>query len=245
MITSNVDISGIDMQNLPRHIGVIMDGNGRWAKKRGLPRTAGHVAGAESFKKTATFCGEIGIPCLTVYAFSTENWSRPKKEVDTLMSLFNDYIDNYYAEFADKNMQIRIIGERDRLSKKLLKRIEKLEKDTEQNTGLKLNIALNYGGRQEMVSVAQKLVRLALEGKISPEDITVDTISNNLYTKNQPDADLVIRTSCEYRTSNFLLWQAAYAEYVFTDVLWPDFSEKDIVSAIEQYQKRNRRFGGV
>ncbi len=235
----------IDKGMLPKHIGIIMDGNGRWAKKRGLPRTAGHKVGAETFKKIVTFCGEIGLSYLTVYAFSTENWTRPKEEVDALMKLLSDYLDRAYDELAGKNVRVRIIGEREMLSDELIKRIEALEEHTKNNTGLNLNLALSYGGRHELAHAARECARMVAEGKIKPEDITVDTLSANIYTAGQPDVDLVIRPSGEKRSSNFMLWQSAYAEYWFSNILWPAFTEKDLMEAINDYCSRNRRFGGV
>lgn len=244
MIFSKID-KKIDYNKLPSHIGIIMDGNGRWAKKRGLSRSMGHSAGAETFKKIVTVSGEIGISYLTVYAFSTENWGRPKEEVDNLMKLLSDYIRRSKEELADKNVKVNIIGERDMLSAKLLAEIEDLEKFTEKNTGLVLNIALSYGGRQEIIAAAKKCAQDCVSGKIMPEDITEEMISGYVYTQGQPDPDLIIRPSGEKRTSNFLLWQSAYSEYCFMDVLWPSFSKKHLLEAIYEYQNRDRRFGKV
>lgn len=230
---------------LPKHIGIIMDGNGRWAKKRGLPRTSGHAVGAETFKKIVTICGEMGLSHLTVYAFSTENWSRPQKEVDAIMKLLGEYLERSYAELAGKNVKVRIIGERNMLSDELIKQIEALEKHTENNTGLQLNIALSYGGKHEIAHAARECAKMVAEGKISPDDITVDMLSEYMYTAGQPDVDLVIRPSGEKRTSNFMVWQSAYAEYWFSNVLWPDFDKKHLLEAIDEFSGRNRRFGGV
>ncbi len=235
----------VDFDNLPRHIGIIMDGNGRWAKKRGLPRSAGHAAGAETFKKITTYCGEIGIKYLTVYAFSTENWNRPQSEVDALMCLLSEYLSRAYDELRGKNVRVRVIGERYMLSEKLLSEIEALEKHTEKNMGLQLNLALSYGGRQEIVHAAKKCAERVKNGEISPEDITCDMMSSYMYTAGQDDPDLIIRPSGEKRTSNFLLWQSAYSEYWFSHVMWPSFKEKHLLEAIAEYQKRNRRFGAL
>jgi len=235
----------IDKENLPRHIGIIMDGNGRWAKKRGLPRSAGHARGAANFKKIVTYCGEIGIEVLTVYAFSTENWKRPKEEIRGLMRLLEEYLDSAYDELEGKNVRVLIIGERDMLSENLLVKIKKLEEHTKNNTGLRLNIALSYGGRQEIVHAARECAKKAAAGEFAPEDIDEKMISSFMYTAGQPDPDLIIRPSGEKRTSNFLLWQSAYSEYWFSNIMWPQFSEKDLLSAIADYQGRSRRYGAL
>lgn len=236
---------GVDFDNLPRHIGIIMDGNGRWAKKRGLPRSAGHARGAANFKKIVTYCGEIGIEVLTVYAFSTENWKRPKEEIRGLMRLLEEYLDSAYDELEGKNVRVLIIGERDMLSENLLVKIKKLEEHTKNNTGLRLNIALSYGGRQEIVHAARECAKKAAAGEFAPEDIDEKMISSFMYTAGQPDPDLIIRPSGEKRTSNFLLWQSAYSEYWFSNIMWPQFSEKDLLSAIADYQGRSRRYGAL
>lgn len=235
----------VDFSALPKHIGIIMDGNGRWAKRRGLARSVGHSAGAETFKKIVTVCGEIGISYLTVYAFSTENWGRPKSEVDNLMKLLSDYIRRSYDELSGKNVKVKIIGEREMLSEKLLSEICDLEEHTKNNTGLTLNIALSYGGRSEIVHAARVCAEKCASGEMKVEDITEDTLSSFMYTASQPDPDLIIRPSGEMRTSNFLLWQSAYSEYCFMNVLWPSFSKKDLLEAIYLFQQRNRRFGKV
>ncbi len=244
MIFKKID-KKVDFNKLPAHIGIIMDGNGRWAKKRGLSRSMGHSAGAETFKKIVTVCGEIGVSYLTVYAFSTENWGRPQEEVDNLMKLLSDYIRRSKDELADKNVKVNIIGERNMLSEKLLGEIQDLEEFTKNNTGIVLNIALSYGGRQEILNAAKRCAAEYAEGKISLEDITEKTLSDYMYTSGQPDPDLIIRPSGEKRTSNFLLWQSAYSEYCFMDVLWPSFTKKHLLEAIWEYQNRNRRFGKV
>ncbi len=234
----------IDPDRLPRHIAIIMDGNGRWARRRGLPRSAGHAAGAENFKTIVRFCGEIGISYLTVYAFSTENWSRPIDEVDNLMRLLEEYLDKAYKELDDR-VRVRIIGEREMLSEVLRTKVEKLEADTAERTGMVLNIALSYGGRQEILHAVRLLAEKVESGTVKPADITEEMLSKGLYTAGQPDPDLIIRPSGEKRLSNFLLWQAAYAEFWYSDILWPSFKPAHLVEAIAAFQKRDRRFGGV
>ena len=237
----NTNVEG----ELPKHIGIIMDGNGRWAKRRGLPRSAGHAAGAENFKKIVTFCGEIGIAYLTVYAFSTENWNRPGTEVEEIMRLMDVYLDRSYAELKGKNVKVRIIGERNMLSEALNNKITALEKHTANNTGLVLNIALSYGGRQEIIHAARECAKMVQEGKLAPEDIDEKMISEHIYTADQPDPDLIIRPSGEKRLSNFMIWQAAYSEFWYSDIMWPAFKEKHLMEAIHEYQNRNRRFGAL
>ncbi len=234
----------VDDSRLPRHIAIIMDGNGRWAKKRGLPRSAGHARGADNFQKIVRFCGELGIPHLTVYAFSTENWSRPKDEVDALMRLLEEYLERAYKEL-DETVCVRVIGEKDMLSPKLRKKVEALEAYTKDRTGMILNIALSYGGRQEILHAARALAGKVQEGEIRAEDITLEMLDGALYTAGQPDPDLIIRPSGEKRISNFLLWQSAYAEFWYSHVLWPDFRPAHLMEAISEFQGRNRRFGGV
>ncbi len=233
----------IDYNNLPTHIGVIMDGNGRWAKKRGLPRSAGHSAGADTLKKIVTECNNIGIRYSTVYAFSTENWKRPKEEVDFLMNLLLDYLKNAEKTLAGENVVIKAIGSRAELSEEIQQQIIKTENFTKNNTGIIMNIALNYGSREEIVNAVKKVSADLSSGVI--DDIDAESFSDYLYTANQPDPDLIIRTSGEQRLSNFLLWQSCYSEFWFTKKLWPDFSKKDLYEAISDYQNRGRRFGGV
>lgn len=235
----------IDKTNLPRHIGVIMDGNGRWAKKRGLPRSAGHSAGAESLKKIVTEANNLGIKYITVYAFSTENWKRPEAEVNYLMNLLLDYLKNAEKTLAGENVVIRCIGSRKELSDEINEQIVHTEKFTANNDGIVMNIALNYGGREEITNACKVLCEKAAKGEIRAEDITDKDFENQLYTANQPDVDLLIRTSGEERLSNFMLWQVSYAEMWFTPKLWPDFKPADLRQAILDYQKRGRRFGGV
>lgn len=235
----------LDPTNIPKHIGIIMDGNGRWAAKRGLPRSAGHKAGAETLKKIVIYCNKIGVKCVTAYAFSTENWNRPQKEVDALMDLLYTYLQQVEEQFGGTNVIMKVIGDRTPLSDKIKKAIVYAEEYTSKNTGLVLNVALNYGGRHEIVSAAQAAASAVRDGIIAPEDITEDYMSGLMYTKDVPELDLIIRPSGECRLSNFLLWQAAYAEFWFNEINWPDFSENDMKRAILDYQKRNRRFGKV
>lgn len=235
----------IDTSALPRHIGIIMDGNGRWAKKRGLPRSAGHKAGAESLKKIITEANNLGVEYITVYAFSTENWKRPKEEVDYLMGLLMDYLINAEKTLAGENVVIRAIGSRKELSEEMQRQIVKTEEFTKNNTGIVMNIALNYGGREEILHAVKDISRAVKAGEISADDINERNISDALYTGGQPDVDLLIRTSGEMRLSNFMLWQVSYAEMWFTDKLWPDFKPADLRKAIYDFQNRGRRFGGV
>lgn len=235
----------IDKNNLPNHIGIIMDGNGRWAKKRGLPRSAGHSAGAESLKKIITEANNLGVKYVTVYAFSTENWKRPKAEVDFLMDLLMDYLVNAEKTLAGENVVIRAIGSRAELSEEMCVQIKKTEEFTKNNTGVVMNIALNYGSRDEMLSAVKNISTDVKEGKINTEDIDEKLFSDYLYTKGQPEVDLLIRTSGEKRLSNFMLWQVSYAELWFTNKLWPDFKSKDLRQAIYDFQNRGRRFGGI
>lgn len=225
---------------LPEHIAIIMDGNGRWAKNRSLPRSAGHAAGSKNFKDIARYCNKIGLHYLTVYAFSTENWKRPKEEVDNIMNILRDYLKDA-KNFKDENIKVKFIGDLEPLADDIKELIADAENESANATGLHLNIALNYGGRDEIVHAVRKIVS---EG-INPQDITEQTITDRLYTAGQPDPDFIIRPSGEYRLSNYLIWQAAYAEYWFSNVLWPDFSSKDLDRAIEEFSRRNRRFGGI
>ena len=225
---------------LPTHIAIIMDGNGRWAKKRSLPRTAGHVAGAKTFKTIARYCNKIGLKYLTVYAFSTENWKRPEDEVKSIMNLLRDYLKDA-ENFKDENIKVNFIGDRTPLAEDIKALMKKNEDGSKDATGLTLNIAINYGGRDEITNAVKKIVNSG----VNAEDITEDLISQNLYTYGIPDPDLIIRPSGEYRLSNYLIWQSAYAEYWFSDILWPDFTPQHLEKAINDYNHRNRRFGGV
>ena len=236
--------AAIDPKRLPVHIAIIMDGNGRWAKKRGLPRSAGHSAGASTFKSIARYCNQIGIRYLTVYAFSTENWKRSQDEVEGIMNLLREYLIDS-ANFKGENIRLKFIGDLSRLAPDILELIDKAEKDSEDATGLQVNIALNYGGRDEIVHAVRDIAKNVLQGSLNAEDITEQTVSDNLYTADMPDPDLVIRPSGEYRLSNYLIWQTAYAEFWFTDVLWPDFSKKELDEAIFSFSKRDRRFGNA
>lgn len=229
---------------LPRHIAVIMDGNGRWAKKRHLPRTAGHSVGAKTFKSICLYANEIGIEYMTFYAFSTENWRRPKEEVDALMKLFAEYLSDS-INFKDKNIRLKFIGDRTVLSDELQQLMKNAEENSKDCTGLTVNLAINYGGRDEIVHAVKKISADVKDGKLAPEDITVDTVEQNLYTAGDPPVDLLIRPGGEYRISNFLIWQITYSEYWFSNVLWPDFKPKHLNEAIESFAGRNRRFGSV
>lgn len=225
------------------HIAIIMDGNGRWAKSRFLPRTAGHKSGAESARKTIKACVKHNIRFLTLYAFSSENWNRPQDEVSELMTLLGYYLDKELRELHENQVCVKIIGDRSRLSKDILDKIENAEEITANNSRLTLQVALSYGSRQEITTICQTLATKVAKGELSPHDITQDHIEEHLFSAPLPDPDLLIRTGGEQRISNFLLWQSAYTELYFTDCLWPDFSEKDLLAAIEDYHRRERRFG--
>ena len=235
----------LDMNNIPRHIGIIMDGNGRWAKKRHLPRSAGHKQGAETLKKIVKYANSLGVKVITAYAFSTENWNRPQKEVDALMELLYNYLLQAEEQFKGTNVILKVIGNRTRLSEKINHAIDHAEEITKNNTGLVLNVALNYGGRDEIVSAVKSCASLVKRGELDEENITEEYLSSLMYTKDESDIDLIIRPSGEKRLSNFMLWQSAYAEFWFDDICWPDFKEADLYRAIFDYQKRNRRFGKV
>lgn len=233
---------------LPRHVGIIMDGNGRWAQKRGLPRYKGHIEGAKTFRKIGEFAGDLGIECLTFYAFSTENWKRPPEEVAAIMDLFREYLrelDERKAENEEKGIKVNFIGDRTGIPKDILKMMGYSERITRKKDHVILNIAINYGGRQEILHSVQALAKEVEKGKLKASDITEDMISDHLYTGGLPDPDLIIRPSGEYRLSNFLLWQSAYSEFWYSDILWPDFTEADFTAALREFEKRNRRFGGV
>ncbi len=233
---------------LPRHVGIIMDGNGRWAQKRGLPRYKGHIEGAKTFRKIGEFAGDLGIECLTFYAFSTENWKRPPEEVAAIMDLFREYLrelDERKAENEEKGIKVNFIGDRTGIPKDILKMMGYSERITRKKDHVILNIAINYGGRQEILHSVQALAKEVEKGKLKASDITEDMISDHLYTGGLPDPDLIIRPSGEYRLSNFLLWQSAYSEFWYSDILWPDFTEEDFTEALREFEKRNRRFGGV
>ena len=233
----------MDKENMPKHIAIIMDGNRRWAKEQGLDYRKGHQAGADTIEKIVTYANEIGLKYLTVYAFSTENWKRTEEEVGALMLLFNKFLDKYIKMADTKNVKIKFIGDRTALSKSLADKMAKAEERTKNNSGLLFSVGLNYGGRDEIIHAVKNISEDVKNGKINSEDITTDLFSNYLYTAGMPDPDLVIRTSGEMRTSNFLPWQIVYSEFLFLDKYWPDFSEEDLDNAIEAYQKRNRKFG--
>ena len=232
-------------QLLPAHLGIIMDGNGRWAKRRGLPRSAGHAAGAANFKKITRYCSKIGIRYLTVYAFSTENWTRPAEEVSALMTLFRKYLEEALRDFRDDDIVVRFLGDTAAFPPELQTLIRETEEISAARTGMVLNIAMNYGGRAELVRAVRSIAERVRAGELAPDAITEETVSSALYTAGQPAPDLIIRPSGEHRTSNFLLWQSAYAEYVIMDVLWPDFGPDDLNAALREYANRSRRFGGV
>ena len=233
----------MDENNLPKHIAIIMDGNRRWAKAHKMPVKLGHKKGAEAIEKVVKYANKIGIKYMTAYAFSTENWKRSEEEVSALMSLLRYYLDDYSERADMENIKVTIIGEREGLNSKLQASIERVMKKTENNTGINFIICLNYGGRLEMTRAVQKIAQEVKDGLINISDINEDTISNHLYTANVPDPDLMIRTSGELRTSNFLPWQLVYTEFLFVDKYWPDFNESDLDEAIKVYQMRNRKFG--
>ena len=237
----------LETENLPappRHIAIIMDGNGRWAKKRGLPRTAGHSAGAEAFRRIANYCRSLGVEYLTVYAFSTENWKRSEEEIGGIMLLLRKYLEEALMDMEKNRVRFRFFGDLSRLSPQL----RKLCRDAESRSveyDVQVNFCLNYGGRDEIVRAARAFAAEVAAGKRSPQELTEGLFDTYLYSAGVPDPELIIRPSGEMRTSNFLLWQSAYSEYVFMDVLWPDFGPEDLDKAIAEYHRRNRRFGGV
>ncbi len=237
-----------DFSVLPTHVGVIMDGNGRWAKKRGLERSKGHIEGAKTFRRIGEYAGDLGIKHISFYAFSTENWARPQNEVDAIMQLFYEYLDEARErldENKEKGIRLRFLGDRTALTPELQYMMDYIEDETKEMSKINLNIAVNYGGRQEILHSVKQIAQKVKDGVLAPEDISLDNITDGLYTLEQPPVDLVIRPSGEQRLSNFLLWQSAYAEFWYSDVLWPDFTEKDFDEALTAYEKRNRRFGGI
>lgn len=238
----------LESLNLPKHIGIIMDGNGRWAQKRGLERTQGHKAGAEVFRNICNYGADIGIEVMTFYAFSTENWRRPPKEVAAIMKIFRDYLKEAQQrekENETRGLRFRLIGERKGLPDDIIRLIDRLEKDSADKNVMQVNLAINYGGRDEILHSVKILAQKVLDGELSPENLTEDSISGNLFTAGQPDPDLIIRPSGEYRLSNFMIWQAAYSEFWYSDILWPDFTTDDLDRAIMDFCNRHRRFGGV
>ena len=235
----------IDPNNLPNHVGIIMDGNGRWAKKRGLPRYAGHAVGAKVFKKIAYYSRDIGLKNLTVYAFSTENWQRPEEEVSRIMKVLEEFIDDALNTYEEERVRIRFLGDLSAFSGKLYEKMVRIMEVTDHFEGLTLNIAMNYGGQHEIVHAARKIAKQVQDGTMDINAITPESFGKNLYYEDCDTVDLVIRPSGEKRLSNFLLWQSAYAEFWYSDILWPDFKPEDLDQAIIDFQKRNRRFGGV
>ena len=230
-------------ENMPKHIAIIMDGNRRWARAQGKPASFGHKAGAKTLEKIVRYANKIGLEYITVYAFSTENWKRTEEEVRALMMLLQSYLDDYSKRADSENIKVKIIGNRKGLSAKMISSIEKCMERTKNNTGIVFNIALNYGGREELLNVTHQIAEDVKKGILQPEEITEKDIEKYLYTKGQPDPDLLIRTSGEKRLSNFLPWQLSYSEFLFIDKNWPDFTEEDLNYAIEEYQKRTRKFG--
>ena len=230
---------------IPAHVGIIMDGNGRWAKLRRLPRSAGHTAGANNFRTITRYASKVGVKVLTIYAFSTENWSRPSEEVSALMTLFKEYLEEALRDFMEENIRVRFIGDISAFSPKLQALIHEVESASAPKTGMVLNLAMNYGGRAELVRAARHFAEDVKNGEKVPEDLSEETFSRYLYTAGQPDPDLIIRPSGEQRLSNFLLWQSAYAEFVYFDILWPDFKPENLDEAIRIYSRRQRRFGSV
>lgn len=234
-----------EIRKPPEHIAIIMDGNGRWAKQRGLPRTAGHAAGAEAFRRTANYCRTLGVKYLTVYAFSTENWKRSEEEVGGIMRLLARYLKEALHDMEKNHVRFKFFGDLSRLHPKLQELCRDAESRSNEYHEVQVNFCLNYGGRDEITYAARRFAQDVADGKHRPEDLNEALLSSYLYSAGVPDPELIIRPSGEMRTSNFLLWQSAYSEYVFLNVLWPDFSPEDLDQAIEEYHRRNRRFGGV
>jgi len=238
-------IETVKSGHIPAHVAIIMDGNGRWAKKRNLPRIAGHHEGMKTVRKITRIANDLGIKALTLYAFSTENWKRPKIEIDFLMKLPGEFLNTYLPELIEKNVKVEMIGNFEDLPEHTKKAIQRAMEATAENDGMTLNFAMNYGSRLELVECVKEIAKLAIEGKIELTDINESLIESNLMTAHLPEPDLLIRTSGEVRLSNFMLWQLAYAEFSFTDVLWPDFDEQCMLSEMKEFQSRSRRFGSV
>ena len=243
--TSRISEAALDKDNIPRHVAIIMDGNGRWAKRRNMPRSYGHRAGADTLKRIVAAAGELGIQVLTVYAFSTENWKRPEEEVSFIMKLMNEYLSKNLLELNEHNVRLHFIGDLSRLSEGLRGAFIKAEEEMAANTGLVLNVAVNYGGRLEITQAMQSIAEDVRDGKLTPADITEETVASRLYTAPANDVDLLIRPGADKRVSNFLLWQMAYAEFWYTDLCWPDFTKETLIEAILSFQGRERRFGGL
>ncbi|WP_096154608.1 MULTISPECIES: isoprenyl transferase [Bacillus] len=244
--SDNRDIKGEILQHsIPKHIAIIMDGNGRWAKKRAMPRIAGHHEGMKTVRKITKAANSLGVEALTLYAFSTENWKRPKLEVEYLMKLPEEFLSTFLPELKQENVKVMIMGNKEELPKHTLAAVEKAMEETKNNTGLILNFALNYGSRDEIVRAVKNIVNDVHSNDLADSNITEETVNKYLFSHSLPDPDLLIRTSGEIRLSNFMLWQLAYAEFYFTDVLWPDFSEEHLYEAIATFQGRGRRFGGI
>lgn len=235
----------LDPQNIPHHVAIIMDGNGRWAKRRNMPRSYGHRAGADTLKRIVVAASDLGIKVLTVYAFSTENWKRPDTEVSYIMKLMNDYLRKNLLELHEHNVKLHFIGDMSRLNPMLQEAFQQAEEEMKDNTGLVLNVAVNYGGRLELTQAMQQIATEVQKGILQPQDITEATISRYLYTEPENDVDLMIRPGADKRVSNFLLWQLAYAEFWYTDLCWPDFTKETLIEAILAFQGRERRFGGL
>lgn len=244
-MSANQWVPPLQRDAMPRHIAIIMDGNGRWAEAKGLPRAMGHAAGVEALRRTVEAAIKVDLPYLTIYSFSSENWTRPETEIDELMKLMKLYVATDLSKLHANNVRIRIIGDRDNLSNDLQRLLEQVESTTCNNTGLNLIVAFNYGARQELVQCIKKIYQDIDNNQIKQSDINQDLVASYLYTADIPDPDMLIRTSGEMRLSNFLLWQLAYAEFVFTQVLWPDFTEADLLQCVEIFKKRERRFGGL
>ena len=240
-----MDTPGSRLPPPPAHVAIIMDGNGRWAKARGLPRVAGHRRGGEAVRRTVIAAGELGIPYLTLFGFSSENWKRPADEVGDLMSLLRHYLRGEVAELHRNNVRVRVIGDRERLAPDIVSLIDNTEALTAGNTGLRLSVALSYGGRAEIAGAARRIAEAAMVGRLSPDQVDETVFARYLLTADMPDPDLVIRTSGEQRLSNFLLWQTAYSEFVFIDTLWPDFTKTDLERALSEFRGRERRYGAT
>ncbi len=242
MILEEKDLTGL---KIPQHVAIIMDGNGRWAKQRHMPRTYGHAKGAKVLEQTLEDCDSLGVKYLTVYAFSTENWSRPLQEIQVIMNLFRDYLVSSVDKCMRNNVRCMVIGDRTRLSPDIIESINNLENATKDNTGITFIVAINYGGRDDLTRAVKKITADVQAGKIGPDDITEQMISDTLDTRGIPDPDLLIRTSGEQRLSNFLMWQLAYSEFYFADVHWPDFNKDELIKAFEKYSSRERRYGNI